>query len=164
MHVRATNQAWRIDYSKFLMSSFPRSRLQFAFSSMSTSQVLRAYRTLYKQALISINYSRPSRYTLRDHLREGFRKGHRSDFDAARIKNTLQFLHGATYNTTLEHKVLMCLLHTWWWQKYQENIKPQTLKSRPKSQTEEVKIRRKTHDHFNHLIKMLNESMGMCIR
>jgi len=126
-------------------------------------QIIQAYRNLHKQALIAVNYSSPSRNILRDRIRRAFRKGHVSDFDPVRIQNTIQFLRGAAYNHTLEHKVLMSLTHVWRMQSY-PRTEAQYLALYPKTPLKEIQIRRSAYDQFNHLVRMLNESMGMCLR
>lgn len=128
-------------------------------------QVVQAYRVLYKQALVAVNYASPSRFVVRDHLREGFRKGHKSNYDSARVQNTIQFLRGAAFPHTLEHKVLQTLVHTWWWRRNQARLKYQPTKMASKTGiSDEVFIRNMAHDQFDHMVRMLNESMGMCIR
>lgn len=126
-------------------------------------QIIQAYRNLYKQSSIAVHYSPAPRKVIRDRLRKGFRKGHISDFDPPRIQNTLQFLRGACFNHTLEHKVLLSLMHTW---RMQERFLSEKmyLHYNQKTQQEQLDIRRTAYDQFNHLIRMLNESMGMCIR
>lgn len=127
------------------------------------TQIIHAYRDLYKRALTAVGYSRLPRTVLRDRLRKAFRKGHRADFDPVRIRNTLQFLRGAAYPQTLERRVLHSLVHTWRMQGAMRTEK-ELLQLAPKTTEQELEIRRSAYDHFNHLVRMLNESMGMCIR
>lgn len=47
-------------------------------------------------------------------MRLAFRKGGSSDFDAAKIGNTLEFLRYATRENGLEHKIVKNLLFVWW--------------------------------------------------
>lgn len=126
-------------------------------------QIIQAYRNLHKQALIAVNYSSPSRVILRNRIRKAFRNGHVSDFDSVRIRNTIQFLRGAAYNHTLEHKVLMSLTHVWRMESF-PRTEAQLLALHPKTPLKELQIRRSAYDQFNHLVRMLNESMGMCLR
>lgn len=74
---------------------------------------IKAYRDLYKTSLQVIQYARPERYTLRNHLRNAFRAKDRV-FDPARIANTLEFLDHAAKVNGLEHKIVKNLLHVWW--------------------------------------------------
>lgn len=132
-------------------------------SALPRSKIIQAYRDLHKQALIAVNYSSPSRHILRDRIRKAFRKGHAADFDSVRIKNTVQFLRGASYNRTLEHRVLMTLTHTWRMRTY-PRTEAQHLALFPKTPAKQLEVRRNAYDQFNHLVRMLNESMGMCLR
>ncbi len=128
--------------------------------------MVHAYRHLYQEGLRAVRFSGPARYTIRDRLRRAFRKSHPGDFDANRISNTLQFLHGAARYNSLEHQVLRSLLMTWYWEdnSYQER-KRMELKSKDQASKErELEIINAARDQFNHLIRMLNESMGMCLR
>lgn len=125
--------------------------------------IIHAYRNLYKRALTAVSYSYLPRRVIRDRLRKAFRKGHPSDFDPARIRNTLQFLRGAAYPQTLERRVLHSLVHTWRMQGAMRTEK-EVLQLAPKTTEREFELRRSAYDHFNHLVRMLNESMGMCIR
>ena len=130
--------------------------------------VIHAYRQLYRTGLQAIDYSSPGRYTLRDRLRRAFRKSHPTDFDALRVRNTVQFLRNAAVRQTLERKVLRSLLHTWWWQDLKTATPASQKRIRSREGTpaalEEQMIRDQAFDQFNHLVRMLNESMGVCIR
>ncbi|KAJ9498032.1 hypothetical protein H2202_006635 [Exophiala xenobiotica] len=82
---------------------------------MSTSEVLRAYRHLYRTGLRAIHYSYPARLELRDILGDCFRSQPSATFSARRIENTLRFLEKAgEYNGT-EHKILKNLLFIKHW-------------------------------------------------
>lgn len=133
-----------------------------------------AYRHLYRAGLRAIRHSTPARHTFLARLRRGFRKSLPQDFDPARVLNTVQFLENAAtppismQRRTLEHRVLRSLLHTWYWQdlhtKYPEKGRRMRNKEGTEAGKEELKIRSKAFDGFDHMVKMLNESMGMCIR
>lgn len=86
------------------------------FTTMAERAILRAYRHVLRHSLRAIHFSKPARYTLRDRLRWAFRKGNASDFDQQKIANTLEFLHYATRQNGLEHKILKNLLLVWWHQ------------------------------------------------
>jgi len=134
--------------------------------SFTNADVARAYRQLYQHGLRAVRYSGPARYTIRDRLRVAFRKGRLADFDPFRIQNTIQFLHGAARESSLEHKVLRSLLHTWYWEAYEfRSTRGGWTKSKKKdAATEENAIKNAARDQFNHMVRMLNEDMGMCIR
>jgi hypothetical protein len=80
---------------------------------MSPTEVLHAYRHLYRHGLRAVQFSKPARYTLRDRLRLAFRKGTPAELNKQRINNTLEFLQYATAENGLEHKILKNLLFVW---------------------------------------------------
>ncbi|KAF2873411.1 hypothetical protein BDV95DRAFT_604918 [Massariosphaeria phaeospora] len=126
---------------------------------MSSAQVVHAYRHLYRSGLRAVQFSKPARYTLRDRLRLAFRRGTVADFSPHKIANTLEFFGYATRENGLEHKIVKNLLLVWWDQERGGHRKP-----RAKNLTEEVvEIRTTAYDTFNYNIRMLNESMGMCL-
>lgn len=81
---------------------------------MSRQEIVHAYRHLYRQGLRAVQFSKPARFTLRDRIRLAFRRGLAADYDAHKIKNTLEFLEYATRENGLEHKIVKNLLHVWW--------------------------------------------------
>ncbi|KAH7116062.1 hypothetical protein B0J11DRAFT_116506 [Dendryphion nanum] len=126
---------------------------------MSKENIIHAYRHLLRQSLHAVHFSKPARYTLRDRLRLAFRKGDVSDFRPEKIKNTLEFLQYATRENGLEHKILKNLLFVWW------NQSNAGLKRTPSKilSSDDLEIKATAYDTFNHNIRMLNESMGMCL-
>ncbi|OAL54328.1 DUF1763-domain-containing protein [Pyrenochaeta sp. DS3sAY3a] len=126
---------------------------------MSNEAVVHAYRHLYRQGLRAVQFSKPARFTLRDRLRLAFRRGHVKDFDPRKIKTTLEFLEYATKENGLEHKIVKNLLHVW-------NIQASGGRGKTKQRAptpEDLEIRTTVYDTFNHNIRMLNESMGLCL-
>lgn len=125
----------------------------------SSQEIVTSYRSLFRHALHAVQYSSPARFTIRDILGTTFRAGNPADFEPQKIKNTLQFLSCASKERGLEHKILKSLLITWWW----EN------KSRPTKDipVSVVAMRQKQSqsmlNHFEITLKMLNETMGMCL-
>lgn len=83
---------------------------------MSNEAILHAYRHLYRHGLRAVQFSRPARFTLRDRLRLAFRKGSVTEFQPQKIQNTIEFLHYATKENGLEHKIVKNLLFVWWMQ------------------------------------------------
>jgi hypothetical protein len=122
------------------------------------SEIITAYRALYRTGLRAIQYSAPARFVLRDRLRRAFRESPITDFEPHRITNTLEFLNGAAQSTGLEHHVLRNVLHTWYWERNQWEMRVRDIKK------EDVAFKMRAYDHFYHTIKMLNESMGLCLR
>ena len=76
--------------------------------------ILQAYRDLYKHALQACQYSKPSRFVIRDRIRNAFRTSPREEFDAIRIQRTVEFLKNAAAYKGIEHKVQKNLCHVWW--------------------------------------------------
>ncbi|KAJ4368203.1 hypothetical protein N0V83_006559 [Neocucurbitaria cava] len=126
---------------------------------MSNQAVIHAYRHLYRHSLRAIQFSKPARYTLRDRLRLAFRKGSPANFEPHKIQNTVEFLQYATRENGLEHKIIKNLLFVWW---SQANGGRSKSKARVLTQ-DELEIRTTAYDTFNHNIRMLNESMDLCI-
>ncbi|XTI83344.1 hypothetical protein V2W45_1226821 [Cenococcum geophilum] len=120
------------------------------------SEIVLAYRHLYRHGLRAVQFSKPARYTLRDRLRTAFRKGNPRNFDQRKIDNTIEFLRGATRETGLEHRIVKNLIFVWF---HQAEPKP----TRPKIETDEIHIRATAYDVYNHTVRMLNESMGTCL-
>lgn len=126
---------------------------------MSRQEIIHSYRHLLRHSLRAIQFSKPARYTLRDRLRLAFRKNDPSTFNPSKIANTLEFLHYATLQNGLEHKILKNLLLVWWHQARGGSRKA----GRKNLTVEELEIKTTAFDSLNHTIEMLNESMGMCI-
>ena len=142
-------------------------------------QVLLAYRHLYKHCLQAVQYSKPARYIIRDRLRRLFHSGQPKDLDQKRVDNTLEFLRGAARHKGLEHRIVKNLIHVWFHEqnfaqsKYIGFVAASFLPDhqfRPyrsllvDSDKDLVKIKMTAYDPLYYAIKMLNESMGMCIR
>jgi hypothetical protein len=124
----------------------------------SHQEIITAYRNLYRAGLHAVQYSAPARFVLRDRLRRAFRAAPITDFEPHRIANTLEFLRGAAQSTGLEHHVLRNLLHTWYWEPNQWGQRVLDTKKG------DIVLKLRAYDHFYHIIRMLNESMGLCLR
>ncbi|KAF2494105.1 DUF1763-domain-containing protein [Lophium mytilinum] len=121
-----------------------------------SSKIVHAYRHLYRHGLRAVQFSTPARYTLRDRLRLAFRTGDPLEFSQSKIDNTIEFLKGATRETGLEHRLLKSFLHVWFHQG-----RPRM--PRNKNDADQNWTRYTAYDPWNHNIRMLNESMGMCL-
>ncbi|GAB7361189.1 hypothetical protein MBLNU230_g1221t1 [Neophaeotheca triangularis] len=121
------------------------------------TEILHAYRALYKHSLRAVQYSIPSRYTFRDHIRSAFRSSHVSEFDAIRIAKTLQFLDGAAKYRGLEHRIVKNLSRVWW---ERARLPYQRTHERPDVRP----FRMNAYDDFDRTIEGLNTSMGLCIK
>ena len=80
----------------------------------SHSEIILAYRHLYKHLLRAVQYSKPARFVARDRMRRYFRKSTEDDYDASRVARTLEFLDAAAKARGLEHKITKNLMHVWW--------------------------------------------------
>ncbi|KAF2754535.1 DUF1763-domain-containing protein [Pseudovirgaria hyperparasitica] len=119
-------------------------------------KIVAAYRNLFRHSLRAVQFSKPARYIYRDRLREAFRDGDPADFDQSKIDNTVEFLKAATHDTGLEHKIVKNLCKVWWGQasRYQSCADPVPFIHRTKLNA---------FEHYDHNIRMLNESLGLCI-
>ena len=84
--------------------------------SMTTTEILRAYRHLYRTALRAVRHSSPAKYQIRDTMRSAFRNGSVETLNRQKVENTLQFLRRAESHAGMEHKILQNLLHVRYWQ------------------------------------------------
>ena len=75
---------------------------------MSSTEILHAYRHLYRELLRAVRYATPARYIARDQIRRAFREP--GEFDKAGVKRTMWFLKAAAKETGIEHKILKNLL------------------------------------------------------
>ncbi|EGE86165.1 hypothetical protein RJZ56_004149 [Blastomyces dermatitidis] len=125
--------------------------------------VLHAYRHLYRTGLQAVRYSSPARHVLLWTLRKSFRNGTPNEFDPRRVVNTLEFLRLASSSTSTEHKIVKNLLHVRFWQQ------PHKLaEGDPKffgTQTgARAQMRAIAYRPFEMTLKMLNESLGLCLK
>lgn len=146
-----------------------------------------AYRHLFQLGLRAVHYAKPARYTIATRLRVAFRLSPAKDWDPKRIHNTCQFLYNARDNETLEHRVLRCLLYTWYHDLGHGSLiggttgkdvrllaglerRRRLTKRRwdtarvSRMKDDERRIWDGRMDHFRFLVRMLNESMGLCLR
>lgn len=84
---------------------------------MSKQEILYAYRHLLRATLQVVNYSKPSRFAVRDIINQAFREQPPSAFSPFRVKNTLAFLERAKQHNGYEHKIIKNLTHVRYWQK-----------------------------------------------
>lgn len=73
------------------------------------TDVVHAYRHLYRGLLRAVQFSSPARYVARDQLRAAFREAG-AVWDAEAAKRTLWFVEAAARERGLEHRVLKNLL------------------------------------------------------
>lgn len=80
----------------------------------SPSEIINAYRYLYRGLLRAVQFSKPARYTARDQLRDAFRRDNPITFDQLKINRTLEFLRLATLEAGFEHRILKNILRMNW--------------------------------------------------
>lgn len=91
---------------------------RMASSTPSPTQLIHAYRHLYKALLYAVRYSKPSRYVVRDELRSAFRKSDPRAYDAGKIARTLEFIEGAGREKGIENQILKNMCQTEHMRKY----------------------------------------------
>lgn len=80
---------------------------------MSNTEIIHAYRHLYRELLRAVRYATPARYTARDALRRAFREPRR--FNSQEVERTRWFLSAAAKEAGLEHRILKNLLYVSWY-------------------------------------------------
>ncbi|CZT44071.1 uncharacterized protein RSE6_16045 [Rhynchosporium secalis] len=123
------------------------------------SELVHAYRHLYRGLLHAIRYSKPARYIARDQLRNAFRKGEPAAFKQQKITRTLEFLKYAAQESGLEHRIVRSLLHTQYWEAKEGHHLTKVAKLPAQKE-----IRRTARIHYEMTLAMLNDSMGLCLR
>ncbi|PVH84592.1 DUF1763-domain-containing protein [Cadophora sp. DSE1049] len=128
-------------------------------SSPASTELIHAYRQLYRGLLHAVQFSKPSRYLARDQLRNAFRKGDPASFDPQKVTRTVGFLKYAAQERGLEHRIVKNLFLTKYWERREEHHL-QKLAKLPAQQ----EIRRTARTHYDMTLAMLNDSMGLCLR
>lgn len=134
---------------------------------MTAVDVVRAYRHLYRNLLRAVQYSSPARYIARDQLRRAFREGgSQASLNNEGVKRTIWFLEAAAREKGLEHKVLKNLIRV----KGERNRKEggewkKVLAERKRGNRDAMKREGEMgFAHYDRTVRMLNESMGLCLR
>ncbi|KAG5967406.1 hypothetical protein E4U56_000923 [Claviceps arundinis] len=135
---------------------------------MSTTDIIHAYRTLYRTLLQAVQYSSPARYVARDQLRKAFRASPATPFNHEGIKRTIWFLQAAAREKGLEHKVLKNLLRVQSERAQNEGgrwkkVLVMSAKNRSGGDKGPAKSAM-AYEHYERTVRMLNESMGTCLR
>ncbi|KAK1782847.1 hypothetical protein QBC45DRAFT_317816 [Copromyces sp. CBS 386.78] len=132
---------------------------------MSNQELIHAYRHLLRWSLRAVQFSKPSRFVVRDTLRAAFRDEN-GTFEPSRIKSTLWFLESAATYVGVEHKIIKNMAYVRYMQ--QKNIGPWRIKAQTlaKSQQRALKdpVHEKEYEHFDKTIAMLNDTMNLCLR
>ncbi|WPG98857.1 Hypothetical protein R9X50_00165500 [Acrodontium crateriforme] len=124
--------------------------------AVSQHELIQSYRSLYKSLLRAVQYSKPSRYIVRDRLRNAFRNSNPEEFEPSRVARTIEFFHGASQSRGMEHKILKNLVHVQWGR----NTPPRKTLLREDT----AQARNAAYKEFDQTVEMLNESMGLCIK
>jgi hypothetical protein len=133
-------------------------------AEVSNKVIVLAYRHLYRAGLRAVSYTTPNRYVLRDRLRRAFRESPTSDFEPERIANTVQFLNNAAKDRGLEHRLVKSLCRVWLTEKNQWIARARSWDVYPKKKRPQTKWATQAYDDFYWTVRMLNESMCLCIR
>ena len=80
----------------------------------SQHEIITAYRHSLRAGLRAVLYSKPARFTIRDHVRAAFRNGQSADLDPVRLSRTLEFLGNAARYRGLEHRIVRNMCHVSW--------------------------------------------------
>ena len=80
----------------------------------SSTEIIQAYRQLYREGLHAVQYAAHARHILKCQLNQAFRQSKAEDFDTQKIKNTILFLKCAAKEKGVEHRMLKTLLHVRW--------------------------------------------------
>jgi len=124
-------------------------------------QILHAYRALLRAGLRAVQHATPGRYIVRSTLSEAFRD-RKAIFSYKTCMRTLDFLNSAAKRTGLEHKIVKNLVHVKWWQREQRF---DFVRGRGKGLVPwDSEVRQEGIKMFENTLRMLNESMGMCLK
>ncbi|KAK4458837.1 hypothetical protein QBC42DRAFT_275908 [Cladorrhinum samala] len=138
------------------------------------SELITAYRKLLRAGLRAVQFSKPSRFIVRDQLRAGFRDTN-NKFEPERVRRTIWFLNAAAQERGLEHKILKNLCRVQF-ERSRELGKGNWKTKIKLLQDEEAKISKKgakrpydpiqagKYEFYDLTVQMLNDSMGMCLR
>ncbi|KIW38176.1 uncharacterized protein PV06_10125 [Exophiala oligosperma] len=127
---------------------------------MGRTDILHAYRHLYRSGLRAVHYSYPARWEIRDILRDCFRSQPEAAFNARRISNTLGFLEKARVYNGTEHKILKNLLHVKFWKN--KGLNHYLMKQSNADYA--IATRRNVWRQYQATLTMLNESLDICLQ
>jgi hypothetical protein len=136
----------------------------FALYMTNSRSITHAYRALYRSALHAVRYARHERYEIRDRLRRAFRDSDAKDFEPHRIANTILFFEAAARDRGLEHRILKNLCHIWFLENRQWRNRSRVLEKYGKKSVDTPSAIVQSYDQFYEVLRLLNESMGLCLR
>ncbi|KAF4989735.1 hypothetical protein FGRMN_8922 [Fusarium graminum] len=128
---------------------------------MAPTEVIHAYRNLYRNLLKAVQYTVPARFVARDQIRRAFREPG-ATYDGRGIKRTIWFFKAAAKEKGMEHKILKNLVRV---QQMRFRKKDYSAYDPLKHAEEDLKLATATaHNHYDMTVAMLNKSMGLCLR
>ncbi|CAM1503986.1 Fc.00g015770.m01.CDS01 [Cosmosporella sp. VM-42] len=131
---------------------------------MSTTEVIHAYRRLYRSLLKAVQYTIPARFVARDQLRAAFREPGAA-YDEEGIKRTVWFLKAAALETGLEHKILKNLVRVRASRDHSTRTWKQALSHQERMKKHPLSEQRQTAwKHYDMTVAMLNETIGTRLR
>lgn len=131
-------------------------------TAVTPGEIRQAYRSLYKAALLAVQYARPARYMVRSSIRKAFRNSPASDFDRERIANTLRFFNNASKHRGIEHKITKTILHVRYWQWISQR-EYWNVGGRGPMLWSSAAVQQ-GYKNIERTIEMLNQTMGMCLK
>ncbi|KAK0626234.1 hypothetical protein B0T14DRAFT_492601 [Immersiella caudata] len=134
------------------------------------ADILTSYRHLLRASLRAVHFARPQRYTVRDVLRDAFRDEKAiGSYDRERIRRTIFFLNSAAWESGLESRILKNLVRVEWERRERrmdwkglEKVRLMDEVARKKKDPDPIKG--KEYEHYDRTVKMLNDTMGLCLR
>ncbi|KAK4202581.1 hypothetical protein QBC40DRAFT_294646 [Triangularia verruculosa] len=144
------------------------------------TELLTSYRHLYRAALQAVQYSKPSRYVVRDQLRLAFRDAKNlAEYHPEKIRRTIWFFHAASQSRGLEHRICKTLVRMHWERARQtRRTWRQLQRERGEAEKASEKTKRKMAGRgvdvvregglrwrgYEGVVRMFGESMGLCLR
>ncbi|KAF4980612.1 hypothetical protein FZEAL_3425 [Fusarium zealandicum] len=126
----------------------------------STTEIVHAYRQMYRNLLRAVQYSIPNRFVARDQLRSAFREPG-ATFDKKSVKRTIWFLEAAAKEKGMEHRILRNLLMVQHVRGYHAHGWVHNVREEDTPMQEQTKT---GYHHYDMTVAMLNKTMGLCLR
>ncbi|TGZ80393.1 DUF1763-domain-containing protein [Ascodesmis nigricans] len=122
------------------------------------TQILHAYRHLYRAGMAAVHYAVPARYDMGNKLQRAFRNEPIENFDQERIDNTVNFLWVAARENGIEHKIVknLCVVDYW---RYSGRRRSQAFRNDP-----EQLMSLSAYNSYTENIGYLNETMKLALR
>ncbi|UNI19946.1 hypothetical protein JDV02_006088 [Purpureocillium takamizusanense] len=128
------------------------------------TDMIHAYRHLYRALLQAVQFSSPARYVARDQLRAAFRDGGGAAWDPEGARRTLWFVQAAARERGLEHRVLKNLLRVGGMRMRMRGLEWRRMLHESKQRNDTKAEQETAMQHYDMTVAMLNKSMGLCLR